>query len=105
MEGHVHELWKGTTEEGYDIGLLKLDRVVPDVTFPAVDTHDTPLGPGDVLIALGWGRTESQTADTLQMVENLHYVSPAQCKKALRNVYKDSMICAGLLNEDTCRGE
>lgn len=106
VEGYVHELWKGTTEKGYDVGLLKLDRIVPNITFPALDVHDTAsLGSGDVLTALGWGRTESQqTADILQMAENLHYVSPAQCKEILRKVYKDSVICAGLLNEDTCKG-
>ena len=92
-------------ERGYDIGLLKLDRKA-NLTLPAIDSFGTPISSGELLTALGWGRTESQEiADTLQMAENLHYVLPVRCKEELGKVFKKNMICAGLLNEDTCKGE
>ena len=94
----------GSVTDGYDVGLLKLERE-SDVTLPALDTYGAPLGAGDLLMALGWGSTESQqTADTLQMAENLQYVLPARCRQELGDAYKEHMICAGLHTEDTCRG-
>jgi len=105
VEGHVHSFWTGDTDDGYDVGLLKLNRE-SNASLPAIDSHSTPIGSGEVLTALGWGRTDSQqTADTLQMAENLHYVPPIRCEQELRDVYKNHMICAGLLNEDTCKGD
>jgi len=105
IEGYVHHLWRGDVEKGYDIGLLKLDRKT-NITLPAIDSFGTPISSGELLTALGWGKTEEQEiADTLQMAENLHYVLPVRCKEELGDVFKNSMICAGLLNEDTCKGD
>lgn len=105
IEGYVHHLWEGDVQKGNDIGLLKLDRKA-NITLPAIDTFGTPINSGELLTALGWGRTETkEIADTLQMAENLHYVLPVRCKEELGDVFKKHMICAGLLNEDTCKGD
>ena len=100
----MHSSWTGDTDDGYDVGLLRLDRK-PNAALPGIDTHRTPISSGEVLTALGCGKTESQqTADTLQMAQNLHYVSPVRCERTLGNIFKGHMMCAGLLNEDTCNG-
>ena len=104
MEGHIHPSWTGDTDDGYDVGLLKLDRK-SKTTVPGIDTHETPLSSGDLLTALGWGRTDSQdVADTLQMAESLSYLSPVRCEEEIGDIFEEHMICAGMLNEDTCRG-
>ena len=105
QEGYLHPSWTGDTEDGYDIGLLKLHRK-STATLPAFDTDETPLSSGELLTALGWGETEShQTADSLQMTENLYYILPVRCEAELGDAFKPQMICAGLLNADTCRGK
>jgi len=39
------------------------------------------------------------------MAQHLHYVSPARCEQEVGDIFKEHMICAGLLNEDTCKGD
>ena len=99
----MHPSWTGNVNDGYDVGLLKLDRE-SNVMLPGIDTHKTPLRAGILLTALGWGRTDSQRiADTLQIAENLYYLDPLRCNEELGDIYKDHMICSGF-NEDTCNG-
>ena len=105
VEEYVHPSWTGDVNDGFDVGLLKLDRE-PDSTIPAIDTHSTPLSSGDLLTVLGWGRTETQlTSDSLQMAENLQYMLPVLCEQELGDIFLEHMICAGLLNENACEGE
>ena len=102
-EGHVHTLWTGDTDDGYDVGLLKLEKK-SNAILPDIDTHKIPISSGEVLTVLGWGVTDSQqTADTLQTA-NLQYLSPASCRQALGDIFEEHMICAGVGHPDTCRG-
>jgi len=105
VEGYVHISWTGDVNDGFDIGLLKLDRE-SNATLPAIDTHHTPLSSGDLLTALGWGSTDTQEiATVLQITENLLFILPVRCKEVLDSEFRSHMICAGMLNEDTCKGD
>ena len=100
----MHSSWTGDVNDGYDVGLLKLDRK-SNAELPGIDTHETPLRVGLLFTSLGYGATDyQQIADTLQMAEDLYYLPPVRCKEELGDIFKEHMICSGLLNEDTCRG-
>lgn len=101
----MHELWKGETRKGYDIALLKLDREANVTQFPSLAIYDNLLVSGNVLAAIGWGKTRTaDIAETLQITTRLQYIGYESCNKLWGGIIKEGMICAGIEQEDTCKG-
>eukprot|EP00210_Caulerpa_lentillifera_P005401 g5163.t1 len=105
---YIHHLWTGSVLEGNDIALCELDRTstssIPDLVSPG-----DAFGDSDFFSVLGWGTTSSGSplADILQIGSGLMFVSDSEC-----NTEKDwvgritpYMICAGLDDPNTCKGD
>ena len=104
IDSHVHPKWTGQVDDGFDIAMLKLNREA-DLTSPQIDKKGTLLIQGDYLSAIGWGTTQkADIADVLQIAQRLVYIPQKTCERVLDLKLKEHMICAGMLDQDTCRG-
>ena len=104
IDSHVHRDWNGDVDDGFDIAMLKLNREA-ELISPQIDKKGVLLSQGDYLSAVGWGTTQkADIADVLQMAQRLVYISRNNCERVLDMKLKEHMICAGMLDQDTCRG-
>lgn len=103
----IHPQWNGDFLEGNDIALIQLDRA-SDFPHPDLATQGSLYTSGSVFSALGWGRNSSGSfTDLLQIATRLPFVARGICN---RNNYwsgqiKESMICAGVGEQDTQQGD
>ena len=105
MAAHVHDSWTGDVHDGYDIAVIKLDRKA-NITLPGFDRQGGEFKNGQLFTAVGWGKLETGAfPDRLQMAENLAYLHPRYCEEKFDNEMKEHMICAGLMEQDTCEGK
>ena len=105
IDGHMHDDWTGDVINGSDIAVLKLDREAADLTLPRLGSGDVPLRRGQLLSAIGWGRTESEyRSQVLRLADRFVVVDHKLCDVQLQGVDLDSWICAGTTGQDTCRG-
>ena len=106
IDGHLHDGWTGDVAHGYDIAVLKLDREANSTVLPRLASEDVPLWPGDLLVATGWGQTESaHHSHILRLADKIAVVEHKYCEVPPEGADEDSWICAGALGQDTCRGQ
>ena len=76
------------------------------LALPVLEVSDNPLQAGLLLSAIGWGKTRtSEIAETLQITTNPYYINPEVCDDFWGDIIRrESTICAGLGQEDTCKG-
>ena len=104
QESHWHESWTGNVEDGYDIAVVKLNKEA-NLTLPSLDTQGGEFHSGKLFTALGWGLNETgRNPNALQIAASLVYVKNRNCREFLGDAVKKHSICAGLANENTCRG-
>lgn len=100
-------MWDGNVLNGDDIALCQLERSAA-VDIPGLSNIGDGFSKSDAFSALGWGRTRSRgdLADVLQIGFPLLYLAPSACNLmgAWAGQIKDSMICAGRGNPNTCKG-
>ena len=105
MATYVHDSWTRDVNGGYDIAVIKLDRKA-NITLPAFDRQGGEFRNGRLFTALGWGGTQTGAfPNRLKMAENLVYLPPLSCRERFGYKIDEQMVCAGLMNEDTCKGE
>ena len=104
VAGYIHPKWTGDVADGHDVAVLKLDREA-NLTLPRLGTGNVVLDRGDYLAATGWGVTKSGVpSKKLQVATHLALVGQDKCKEQPQGVDAKSWICAGGLQEDTCKG-
>ena len=104
IAGYVHPKWTGSVAHGHDVAVLKLDGDA-NLTLPRLGSGHIFLNKGDYLAATGWGLNEDgRPANKLQVATHLAVVGQDKCKEIPQGVDSNSWICAGGLQEDTCRG-
>ncbi|EKF75194.1 serine endopeptidase [Alcanivorax hongdengensis A-11-3] len=110
---HIHQNYDSSIYHN-DLALLKLSSAssMTPINLAKSSVIDQLVrGPADeALLALGWGKTETETlSDALQQAR-LDYVSDAYCASQWGNLTAQQ-ICAGEMNpvagveQDTCRGD
>lgn len=104
----LHENWTGNVAEGYDVGLLRLDRVSTHVPAGLPTSIDAIRG-GQRLVALGWGREDDGDNDDLQQAASIEFVRNDFCRldEFWGDVIKDSMLCAFGFDggQEVCQGD
>ena len=104
VAGYIHPKWTGDVADGHDVAVLKLNREA-NLTLPRLGTGNVVLDRGDYLAATGWGVTKSGVpSKKLQVATHLALVGQDKCKEQPQGVDAKSWICAGGLQEDTCKG-
>lgn len=86
--------------------MCELDRA-SSLSIPDLATAGDAFGKSDKFSVLGWGRTETMAlADELQIGSDLRFVPDSMCNdmEGWRGQLKESMICAGFDDPNTCRG-
>ena len=105
VAGVLHPRWNGKVEKGFDIALLKLDRKT-DSAIPEILAKKNSLSAGSRLTSLGWGDPESsEYSEELHMANDLLVAPPKICRDDGYRVDEDRMVCAGLTQENTCKGD
>ena len=104
IDGVLHPRWNGKANEGFDIAMLKLNREA-DSPIPEILAKENVLKSGSRFTALGWGGTEiSHYSEKLRLTDDLAFVPADICRNNGYDV-DDTMVCAGLSHENTCRGD
>eukprot|EP00210_Caulerpa_lentillifera_P005360 g5122.t1 len=105
---YLHYLWSGDVRDGSDIALCQLDNSA-NLATPDLANIGDAFTNEDVFSILGWGRTSSisRLADVLQIGSSLRYVTQSVCNtvQIWTGHITESMICAGLRDPDTCKGD
>ena len=104
----LHEKWTGNVADGYDVGLLRLDRASTHVPAGLPTSIDTIRG-GQRFVALGWGREDDGDNDDLQQAASIEFVRNDFCRldEFWGPIIKDSMLCAFGFDggQSVCQGE
>ena len=96
--------WDGDFENGYDVGLVRLDRRAP-FERPQIDRTGHRLRTGDPLTAAVWGsQEEDSTVSVAQSAARLPFVSLMTCEEKLETRLEDSVMCTGPVGIDSSRG-
>lgn len=100
----THPDWDGTTLNGFDFALVKLDESSRLQPVRLVDSDTIPQ-PGDSLAAMGWGRLQERGgfSNTLQVAEGIPLISEEECAQAL-SAPISNMLCAGQGLAGACAG-
>ena len=104
IAGYIHHKWTGNVQDGHDVAVLKLDRGT-NLMLPRLVSGNVALRTRNLLAATGWGATKSGVpSKKLKVATSLALVGQDHCKEQPQGVDPSSWICAGGMQENTCKG-
>ncbi|KAI8036312.1 chymotrypsin-like protease CTRL-1 [Drosophila gunungcola] len=103
-----HKLYGEEPGESYDIGLLKLNRIVEYKVYirpVCLLLNPAHAAESPTYEATGWGKTDRKNFPTVLQTIILSRLDPAECERYLETPVEWGQICAGRTNGDTCTGD
>ncbi|CAH0717681.1 unnamed protein product, partial [Brenthis ino] len=108
----VHPLYNKITKHNNDVLVIMLskplqfsDRVQPIQMAP----RNLALNSGDMLMTMGFGRTEELDISPILLSVKVPYVTNKDCYEIFTNGYRslitENMMCAGVEGKDSCKGD